>query len=70
MTNKPTICFNCSRFDCSWLLRMHPIPGWKAQAITINNEPGQNLQSYKVRSCPLYRAARKRVLLREVKEEL
>jgi hypothetical protein len=37
MTNKPTICFNCSRLDCSWLLRMHPIPGWNAQAITIED---------------------------------
>ncbi len=52
---KLTLCWGCKNATggCSWSARLEPVPGWDAVATAIKCT-GVPVQSYHVRSCPLF----------------
>ena len=51
-----TICWNCRNAVCSgcaWSRSFKPVEGWEAKRETIN-AGGRFLETYTVRSCPLF----------------
>jgi len=60
-TKKSSLCWKCSRLDCSWMKNLEPVAGWdveKTKLITKTKTGYMNLPSYRVISCPGYVAGR------------
>lgn len=58
------ICFDCKRAcgGCSWTeldpknlqTRFEPVPGWDATKTFFKNGDGRKVETYHIRSCPLF----------------
>lgn len=62
-TKKPTLCFNCTRLDCTWMMNLEPVAGWTAKKTKIRYKvSGKDVSvpSYCVESCPGYVPANKK----------
>lgn len=57
--NKPvTICWKCSRTDCSWMKELKPVPGWNAIEASMRYNK-KTLRTANVISCPLFEEVKK-----------
>lgn len=64
---KESLCWHCSRLDCSWMGELEPVAGWTAKKTTIRNRVNGKdspIPSYRVESCPGFVPAK-----REEKEQ-
>ena len=48
-----TLCWSCTRTDCSWMQNFKPVDGWEAVK-TVYKGVFELLDSYIVKKCPLY----------------
>lgn len=49
--HKPSLCWDCKKTDCAWMLNLQPVAGWYAEK-TIIPSKRLKLQSYHVFGCP------------------
>ena len=50
-----SICWKCSRLDCSWILKSEPVAGWEAVPTNVGHMTTRgfvSLPSYRVEYCP------------------
>ena len=55
---KDQLCWSCDKAcngGCSWSARLEPVKGWEAEPIKVKCESGRYIDSFRIRSCPLYR---------------
>lgn len=57
-----TICWDCTKLDCSWMKSLEPVAGWDAEKTYHTDKVNGKMKdwlSYCVKSCPGYIPAKK-----------
>lgn len=55
---KPTLCWECSKINCPWMLYGLPIKGWIAEPTKLFCK-GRTIKSFNVTHCPQYEKSKR-----------
>lgn len=56
-----TLCWSCTKSDCSWFTNFIPVDGWKANKTEYKSAIGI-VDSYTVKKCPLYKEFKRKTV--------
>lgn len=60
---RTTLCWSCTKLDCTWMRSLEPVSGWEAEKTEVGHTTKQgfvHLPSYCVKSCPGYTRSKKK----------